>query len=270
MIGFNHMKISKKIIFILLCCYSVVLRAETNTPILTLGITPQQSATELAKVWGPICQILSKQTGLSVQFKTSKDLNAFWADANIGKFDLIYINPKRYVAANKKQGYVVFAKDGGEQYVGIIVARKDGPKSLAALQGAQLAVQNLDAFAGAELPGAYLRKKGIKITMVAVGSHDSVYRTVEKGLYPAGASIMRIFGTLEKDRQDQFNLLWISDPLPPFAYAAHPRVKAVALDRVKQALLKMNEDAEGRALLGSLNIKEILSAKDSDYDAMRN
>ena len=263
------MKISKKIITILLCCYSVVLRAETNTPVLTLGITPQQSVTELAKVWGPICQILSKQTGLSIQFKTSKDLNAFWADANIGKFDLIYINPQRYVAANKKQGYVAFAKDGGEQYIGIIVARKDGPKTLAALQGTKLAVPNLNAFAAADLPSAHLRNKGIDVTLASVTSHDSVYRTVEKGLYPAGASIMRIFGALEKDRQEQFNVLWKSEPLPPFAYAAHPRVKKADLGRLKQAFVNLNEDTDGRVLLNSINIKEILSAKDSDYDAMR-
>lgn len=263
------MNISKKIVFVLLCCFSLVPRAETNAPTLTLGITPQQSATELAKVWGPICQILSKQTGFSVQFKTSKDLESFWADVNKGKFDLIYINPPRYVAANKKQGYVAFAKDGGEQYVGIIVARKDGPKTLAALQGTQLAVPNLNAFAAAELPAAHLRKKGIDFTMVAVTSHESVYRTVEKGLYPAGGSIMRIFGALEKDRRDQFNVLWKSDPQPPFAYAAHPRVKGVDLARFKEAFVNLSKDAEGRLLLNSINIKEILSAKDSDFDAMR-
>lgn len=263
------MNISKIIVFILLFCVSVLIRAETNPPVITLGMTPHQSATELAKVWGPICQLLSKQTGLAVQFKTSKDLTTFWVDVNNGKFDLIYINPQRYVVANKKQGYVAFAKEVGEPYVGIIVARKDGPSSLAKLQGAKLAVPSLNAFAAADLPAAYLRKKGINITMVAVNSHESVYRTVEKGLYPAGASILRIFGTLDKERQDQFNILWKSELLPPFAYAAHPRVKSADLDKIKQAFLDLNEDAEGDTLLNSLNIKSISPANDSDYDVMR-
>jgi phosphonate transport system substrate-binding protein len=249
-------------------CFSGFAHAEQEGQVLTIGITPQQSPSELAKLWGPICQYLSKQTGYQVQFKTSKDLNSFWSYTNKGEFDFVYINPPRYVDAHAKQGYVAIAKDEGSPLVAIIVARKDGPASVEELSGKTLAVPNLVALAS-QIPQAYLHGKGIDITLAAVNTHDSVYRTVEKGFYPAGGSNTRIFGMLDLATQEKFRVLWKSDPLPPFAYAAHPRVPEKMVKRFQSALLKMDGDAEGRGLLSTLNVKAIVAAKDSDYDVMR-
>lgn len=253
---------------VLFYCVVGLAHAEPEGPVLTFGITPQQSPTELAKLWGPICQYLSKRTGYQIQFKTSKDLNAFWTDTDAGVFDFVYINPLRYVQAHEKSGYIAFAKDSESPLVLIIVARKDGPARIEDLQGKKLAVPNLMALA-AQMPQAYLREKKIAVTLAAVNSHDSVYRTVEKGLYPAGASNLRIFGTLDPATQAQFRVLWKTDPLPPFAYAAHPRVAPKVLERIQRALLEMDKNSEGRAYLGALNVKAIVAAKNSDYDIMR-
>ena len=263
------MSIFSRLVLVLAFCVAGFVHAEQSGQVLTFGITPQQSPTELAKLWGPICQYLSKRTGYQVQFKTSKDLNAFWTDTGDGVFDLVYINPPRYVNAHATPGYIAFAKDSDSPLVGIIVVRKDGPASVEELHGKKLAVPNLSALGAAQMPQAYLRGKGIDITLVAVNSHDSVYRTVEKGLYPAGASNLRIFGMLDPTTQAQFHVLWKTDPLPPFAYAAHPRVSPKAIERIQRALLEMDGNPEGRTLLAALNVKAIVAAKDSDYDVMR-
>ncbi|MEK6664171.1 MAG: phosphate/phosphite/phosphonate ABC transporter substrate-binding protein [Pseudomonadota bacterium] len=257
-----------KCLMLLICLASTSFTRAAEPIVISFGITPQQSPTELAKLWGPICQYLSKRTGYQVQFKTSKDLQTFWTDTGDGVFDFIYINPPRYVNAHATPGYSAIAKDGDSPLVSIIVVRKDGPKSVEELQGKKLAVHNLIALA-ALMAQAHLQEKGIDITMTAVSSHDSVYRTVEKGLYPAGASILRIFGMYDPATQAQFRVLWKSDPLPPFAYAAHPRVSLKVIDRIQRAMLEMDGNPEGRALLAALNIKAIVAAKDSDYDVMR-
>ena len=244
--------------------------ADTDAPVLTFGITPQHLTTELAKIWGPICQYLSSHTGYNVQFKTSKDLQTFWKQTNEGVFDLVYITPPRYVSAHAAAGYVAFAQENDSPLVGIIVVRKkDGPTRIEELQGKKLAVPNLVAFGAAQIPQAYLLGKGISVTLVAVNNHESVFRTVEKGLYPAGASNLRIFGMLDPVMQAQFRILWKSEPLPPFAFAAHPRVSHHAVDRIQKALGEMGSDVEGRTLLLPLNIKGIVRADDHDYDGMR-
>ena len=69
--------------------------------------------------------------------------------------------------------------------------------------------------------------------------------------------------------QAKFRILWQSEPLPPFAFAAHPRVPHKAVERIQKALVEMNGNAEGRALLAPLNVKGIVRAEDRDYDSMR-
>ena len=161
------------------------------------------------------------------------------------------------------------AKDGGTPLIGIIVARKDGPKDIKSLQGAKIATHDVAAFMTAYVRYGYLQDNGVQIEPVGVGSLESVYLTIDKGLFPAGISIQRAFGLLDLEKQARFNVLWKSDPLPPFAYAAHPRVAPKVIEQVRQALLAMSENTEGRALLAKVNIKAIIPASDKDFDAMR-
>jgi len=235
----------------------------------TFGVTPQHAAGELARLWVPICHYLSKRSGTQVQFKTAKDLSTFWEDSGKGAFDLIYINPYYYTKARASAGYAVFAKDGGAPLVGIVFVRKDGPRRIDELNGGKLAVPDLSAFVTRYFIQTHLHAMGVHMDPVSVNSNESVYRVVEKGLYPAGTSIQRIFGMLEPETQAQFRIVWKSDPLPPFAYAAHPRVSPKVLASIRQALLEMDDNPEGRALLSALNIRAIQSAKDSDYDSVR-
>jgi phosphonate transport system substrate-binding protein len=202
--------------------------AESGDRELTLGITPQHLPADLAKLWGPVCQYLGSHTGYTIRFRTAKDLQTFWKETNAGDFDLVYITPPRYVSAHAAAGYTAFAKEDDSPLVGIIVVRKDGPTRIEALNGGKLAVPNLHAFGAAQIPQGYLHGRGIDLTLVAVNNHESVFRTVEKSLYPAGASNLRIFGMLDPAMQAKFRILWESEPLPPCCASACARQGAGA------------------------------------------
>ena len=258
-----------KCLMLLICLASASMVRANEPMVLSFGITPQQSAGELGKLWVPICQYLSKHTGLQIQFKTSKDLPTYWKDANTGAFDLLYITPYYFTKAQKAAGYRALAKDGGTPLVGIIVTRQDGPEEIEGLKGEKIAIHDVSAFMLAYVRYGFLKERGIQIEPVGVGSLDSVYRTIDKGLYPAGISIQSAFGSLDQAMQARFKVLWKSDPLPPFAYAVHPQVPPAAAEAVRSALLDMNNNPEGRALLATVNIQSIKAAKDSDFDSMR-
>lgn len=256
-----------------LLCVACLVNAQSllasEPTILQFAISPQQSPGELGKQWVPFCQYLSKQTGYQIRYTTTKDLKEFWKKAEAGAFDFIYINPYYFLKAQKTAGYRAIAKDGGTPLVGIIVARSDGPQQIGELQEAKVATHDVSAFMTVYVQNGYLREQGVQIMPVGVGSLESVFLTIEKGLYPAGISIQRAFGLLDPAKQANFNVLWRSDPLPPFAYAVHPRVARPVAERVREALIGMGENAEGRALLSKLNIKSVLATKDSDFDSMR-
>lgn len=258
-----------KTLFLSACLVSSAYGRAADPVIFSFGVTPHASAGELAKLWVPICQYLSQQTGYQIQFRASKDLSTYWKEANAGAFDFIYINPYYFAKAQKAAGYSAMAKDGGTPLVGMLVARRDSPLQISGLQGQKIATHDASAFMTDYVRYGYLREQGINVQPVGVGSLDSVYLTIDKGLYPAGISIQRAFGLLDPAMQAKYKVLWKSAPLPPFAFGAHPRVAPEVTQRVRQVLLAMADNAEGRALLAKLNVKAIVAAKESDFDSMR-
>jgi len=56
--------------FILPSMFAGTAVADSEKNFITFGVVPQQSASKLAKVWGPILGYLSEQTGKQFRFST--------------------------------------------------------------------------------------------------------------------------------------------------------------------------------------------------------
>lgn len=246
--------------------------AHAATPIggYSFGIGPQQSASELAKRWTPIMQYLSEKSGVPLTFKTAKDIPSFQAQMKVGEFDFAFINPFHYLLFNKSAGYRAFAQETEGKLVGVLVVKKDGPiKDVSQLNGLTLAFPAANALAATWLPMHHLKEKGVNVTPQYVISMDSVYRSVAKGLFPAGGGETRTLGTIDAEVRSQLDVLWISEALPPFAFVAHPRVPKEVVAKVQKAMDEMDQNPQGMALLKSINFKGMRKASDSDYQSMR-
>jgi phosphonate transport system substrate-binding protein len=102
-----------------------------------------------------------------------------------------------------------------------------------------------------------------------VRSHDSVYLTVSKGLYPAGGGIQRTFNNMPESIRQQLRILWKTPGYTPHAFAVHPRLPAAVVRDTASALIAMSTNEEGGNLLKNLNFNPIGSAKDEDWDDVR-
>lgn len=257
------------------CLYAVILagsgtvRAEAAAAY-SFGIGPQQSASELAKRWTPILQYLSERSGINLQFRTAKDIPTFQQQMRDGTFDFAYINPYHYLLFRKSAGYTAFAHEREGKLIGVLVVHKDAKiRELAQLEGQTLAFPAPNALAATWLPLQTLKAQGVEVNVQYVNSMDSVYRSVAKGLFPAGGGELRTLGAIDPEIKSQLNILWTSESLPPFAFAAHPRVPKEIVMRVQKAMQEMEQQGAGQALLKAINIKGLEAANDSDYDAMR-
>jgi phosphonate transport system substrate-binding protein len=237
---------------------------------LTFGIVPQQSATKLARLWTPVFNYLSEKTGYRIHFSTAKDIPTFEKRCVDGSYDLAYMNPYHYTVFAESAGYRVFAKEELKHLKGIIVVRKDAViDDLGALEGSTLAFPSPNAFAASVLTRAYLTKIGVSFSPRYVASHDSVYRSVAKGLYPAGGGVPRTFRNVSTEISDQLRILWTSKGYTPHALAAHPRVPERVVRRIQESLVTMNQDPAGQELLKSITFQGIVTARDGDYDDVR-
>ncbi len=236
----------------------------------SFGVVPQQSASKLAKNWVPVFEYLGRQTGTKLRFRTARDIPEFERRVAAGDYDLAYVNPYHYTVFSSNPGYRAFAKAEGKRTKGILVVRKDSPiQDPHGLANETIAFPAPAAFAASLLTRAHLAREGIPFLPKYVSSHDSVYRTVAKGLYAAGGGVVRTFNSMEPEIRDQLRILWTSEGYTPHAFAAHPRVPVRTVEGIAEAMLRMNESDEGALLLTSLSLTGLEAATDNDWDDVR-
>ena len=239
--------------------------------ILSFGIVPQQSASKLARLWTPILEHISDKTGLKIRFSTAPDIPTFEKRLAAGQYDFAYMNPYHYVVFSKAPGYRALNKARDKRIKGILVVKKDSKISqLRNLDNSTLAFPAPAAFAASILTRADLAADGVAFTPKYVSSHDSVYRAVAKGLYPAGGGVVRTFKNMAPEIRDQLKILWTTKGYTPHAIAVHPRLKQSDAQKVQQALADMYQQPEGRQLLDNIKIKGFEIASDHDWDDVRN
>ena len=260
----------KKISLLLSVLIGLALARGTLAETLSFGIPPQQSPVEVVKRWTPILQYLEKKTGVTLELKTGKDISTYQQQIMEGAYDIAFVNPNTYVAANKLKGYQAFAHERDGKSYGMIVARKNGPVTqLAELHERTLAFPSNFAVMATILPLKQLEEQKIPVRIQYVVSMDSVYRSVAKGLFLAGGGESRTFGSLDPEIRDQLIVLWRSEDLPPFPFLAHPRVAAATVNQLQNAMVGMSQDPEGQALLKVVNIKGLEKSTDADYNGVR-
>lgn len=255
---------------LILAAYQQTTRAEAPAVSYSFGIGPAQSAIELAKRWTPVMQYLSEKSGVHLQFKTAKDIPAYQQQVRQGAYDFIYIIPYYYLLEHKNSGYIAFAREKEGKLFGVLVVKKDSTiQDVSQLNRLTLAFPSASALAATWLPLNMLRDKGVQVTPQYVNSLDSVYRSVAKGLFVAGGGELRTLGTTDPEIKNQLRVLWTSEGLPPFTFAAHPRVPKDVLAKVQKAMDEMDQNPQGLALLRANNFKGMEITDDADYNDMR-
>ena len=244
---------------------------DANKPqVFSFGIVPQQSATKLAKKWVPILRYVSKQTGIKLRFATASNIPVFESRLAEGKYDFSYMNPYHFTVFHESPGYQAFAKVANKYIKGIVVVHKDSVYSdIAELKDQTVVFPAPAAFAATILPKANFKNEGIAINYKYVSSHDSVYRNVAAGLFPAGGGILRTLGNVDPEIKNQLRVLWTSKGYTPHAFATHSRVSDEIVTSVRRVMDEMSEDPEGQALLEAINVKDLEPANNEDWDDVR-
>lgn len=245
--------------------------AETDKVTYSFGIVPQQSAKKLAKLWTPLLKYVSEQSGVTLRFKTAKNIPEFEKRLAEGEYDFSYMNPYHFTVFNKDPGYQAVAVRKDQPIVGILVTQKDqGVQSIEELEGKNLAFPSPAAFAASILPRAMLKNKGIEFEKKYVSSHDSVYLNVAKKRFASGGGVMRTLNNTTEQVRDSLTVLWKSPGYTPHAIAAHPRIDADIMAKVQQVLVDMANSPESNKLLKKLKIKNgLIKAVNSDWDDVR-
>jgi len=258
----------KKIILLLTLSFYTTQSISSET--LTFGIVPQQSASKLAKLWTPIIEHINNKTGLSIKFATAKNIPSFEERLAKGEYDFAYMNPYHFTVYNQKPGYHAIAKASNKSIKGILVTKKNSSiKNLQDLENSTIAFPAPAAFAATILTQADLLKSQVNFSSKYVSSHDSVYRSVAKGIYSAGGGVVRTFKNVDPKINEQLNILWTTKGYTPHAISYHPNISENIALKIQQVLVEMANSKEGKKLLRNIKISGFEKAVDSDWDDVR-
>jgi len=243
----------------------------TSERVYTFGVVPQHSASKISRIWHPITSRISDQTGYKVKIVTAKDIPEFEQQLSKGAYDFAYMNPYHYVVFSQSPGYQAIGHQQDKKIHGIIVVRKDSPYlSLQDLQHKTLSFPSPAAFAASLLTRANLRQQNVTFTPKYVSSHDSVYLTVAKNMFPAGGGVIRTLNNMPEETRSELRILWKSKGYTPHALAAHPDTPPEVIRKVSSAFFDLAKDADGIKLLNAAGFKKgFVPAANSDWDDVR-
>lgn len=266
------MTLNLKIFKILLLCMlpAITGAASADKDEFSFGIVPQQSAAKLARLWGPLLHQIGQQTGFELKFKTAPDIPTFEKRLAAGEYDFAYMNPYHYTVFHDKPGYRALAKARDKRIKGIMVVHRESSiTEIDQLSDSTLAFPAPAAFAASILTRGNLQASGIDFEARYVSSHDSVYRTVAKGLYPAGGGVVRTLNNVSPEIRQQLRILWTSDGYTPHAIATHPRITQNKASALQAALVNLEQTESGQGLLKNIKIKGFEAANNEDWDDVR-
>ena len=237
---------------------------------ISFGVVPQQAASKLARLWVPLLDRVAQQSGTSIEFRTAKDIPTFEAELARGGYDCAYMNPYHFTVFNVKPGYQALVHARDKKIKGILVVRKDSSvEDIMALDGAELAFPAPAAFAATILPSKELELRGIDVKPNYVSSHDSVYRSVARGLFVAGGGVIRTFKNAAPEITSELRILWTTEGYTPHAIACAPDVPEQIRQKLKDALVSLDQDDSGRELVQAIKIKGFVAATNRDWDDVR-
>ena len=236
----------------------------------------QRTVSLTAQYWNPILTHVAKRSGVPLELKLAKTAAEGNAMAEQGKYDFLYTN-HFFTPERDRLGYKVIARPAGPGIRSQIVVPMDSPiQALQDLEGKEVGFVSRDGFTGYWLPFDALLRSKVNVKVVFTGNQEasSAQLRVNK-IAAAGvnSSVMARYGRREGF---EYRALWTSDIYHDLCIMANPKVPAHKVNAVKEALINMVKDPEGRQILeaGADLLKSsgelgFVAADNRDYDNYR-
>lgn len=257
-------------VFLILCLLLIQTSPANADKIYSFAVVPQQSASQLAETWSPVLAWLSQHSGIQLRFVTTPDIPSFEKALLAAEYDFAYMNPYHFTVFNNNPGYHALARAKDQRLKGIVVVAQNSLiTDITQLSGKPISLPAPASFAASLLVQAELKHQGIIVKPEFVKSHNSVYRNVALGLFPAGGGIPRTLMMMDEAIRNQLRILWETPEFTSHAIAYHPAIPAEINSQLQQAMNQMPQDPIGIELLAKIGFKGFEPANDNDWDDVR-
>jgi phosphonate transport system substrate-binding protein len=279
---------TRKLISACLCALALsgCFREETHPPItaaakktLLIGLLPEQNIFKQIERYEPLARYLSRKTGAKISLKILPRYGNIVDNFKSSGLDGAFFGSFTYALAHAKLGVEVLARpvalDNSSTYHGLIFVRSgSGIRTARDMKGKRFAFVDKATTAGYLLPLEYFHGAGIRN-----------YREYLKEAYFAGTHEDAIYDVLNRKadigaaKNTVFNRLAIADPrirkelvilrnspdVPENGIALRKDIDEATRNGLKEALLSMHEDPEGKQVLEQFGALRFIATTNEDY-----
>ncbi|MDP3042718.1 MAG: phosphate/phosphite/phosphonate ABC transporter substrate-binding protein [Candidatus Omnitrophota bacterium] len=240
-------------------------------------ISPQETISVYKKILDYIGQKLGKPVEL-IQRKTYAEVNDL---IEKGEVDTAFVCVGPYVQGRKKFGMEILVAPevrGESVYYAYIIVRKDSPlQDLAELKDKSFAFTDPLSLTGCFVIKYALAKMGqtpesfFKSRIFTKG-HDNSIQAIAEGVVDGAAVDHLVWEYLHATNPQFTAQTKIIKKIGPFGmppFVCRPGYNPVMKEKIKQVLLDMHKDQEGKNILSKLFIDRFITVDDSSYDSVR-
>jgi phosphonate transport system substrate-binding protein len=248
--------------------------AEPEKPRLTFVVHPFDTPTRLYARFRPLCDYLSSALGRPVVLRVASTYEEQIEHIAEGKADLAYIGPTPYVRAHDRYAPVRLlaaeAENGKASYQSVIVVRTDSPvRQLADLRNRTVAFGADKSFSSFYIPRLMLQNAGVRLSDLKnyayLGRHERVALAVLHKDFDAGGLRLEM---AQQYLDRGLRIVTTSDPLPPHAIVASPKLAEPLAETVQKALIWPTP--RGREAFKALGDEvSFVTITDKEYDLAR-
>jgi phosphonate transport system substrate-binding protein len=250
---------------------------------LLIGLIPEQNLFRQVERYEPLGEYLFRKTGTKVTFKILPRYGNIIDSFKSSGLDGAFFGSFTYTLAHAKVGVEVMARplalDNTSTYYGMIFVRKDSRiRTARDMKGKRFAFVDKATTAGYLLPLDYFHENGISNyrgylrEVYFTGTHEDAILDVLNRKADIGAAKSTEFQRLAKADpriMKELVVLERSPDVPENALALRVDIDASVRDLLKDALLKMNLDPDGKKVLERFGALKFIETTDKDYDVVR-
>jgi phosphonate transport system substrate-binding protein len=247
-----------------------------------IGLIPEQNIFEQIERYEPLADYLSEMTGINIKLTVlTRYGNIIDNFVSMG-LDAAFFGSFTYTLAHAKLGVEAIARpmtiDGISSYHGLIFARKGGEiKNAEDMKGKTFVFVDKATTAGYLLPLSFFKKNGIenyktyfKETYFA-GTHEGAIYDVLNKKADIGAAKNTIYYKLANSDSRIKNEMFVlekSPEVPENGLAVRKDLDVSIKNKMKDALLNMHNDPDGKKVLGIFGAQRFIETKDDDYSGV--
>jgi phosphonate transport system substrate-binding protein len=236
----------------------------------------QRTIALTAQYWNPILTYVSKKSGVPLELKLAKSAKEGNAAAEKGEYHFLYTN-HFFTPERDRLGYKVIARPAGKGIKSQIVVPLDSPaKTLQDLNGKDVAFVSPDGFTGYQLPYDALLRAKVQVNVIFTGNQEASSAQLRVKKVAAAGVNSTVMERYARRVEFGYRALWTSETYQDLCVMANPTVPEAKVLAVRDALVGMDADAEGRRILEEgaelLKMKDdigFVTAENRDYNNYR-